>query len=54
MAPVPLLSPSRGHWCCQDSLTEPVELEVIVSEEVSQLLQGSAAVGLALGMGKAA
>lgn len=43
----PWLSPSRGHWCCQDSLTEPVKLKVIVSEKVAHLLRSSAAVGLA-------
>lgn len=48
VSPVPLLSPTRGHWCCQDSLTEPVELKIIVSEKVSHLLRSSAAVGSAL------
>lgn len=48
VSPVPLLSPTRGHWCCQDSLTEPVKLEIIVSEKVSHLFGSSAAVGSAL------
>lgn len=43
------LSPVRGRWCCQDSLTEPVELEVIVGEKASQVLGSRTAVGLALG-----
>lgn len=48
VSPVPLLSPTRGHWCCQDSLTEPVKLKIIVSEKVSHLFGSSAAVGSAL------
>lgn len=47
-SPVPLLSPTKGHWCCQDSLTEPVELKIIVSKKVSHLFGSSAAVGSAL------
>lgn len=47
VSPVPLLSPTKGHWCCQDSLTEPVKLKIIVSKKVSHLFGSSAAVGLA-------
>lgn len=47
-SPPLLLSPTRGHWCCQDSLTEPVKLKIVVGEEASHLLGSGAAVGSAL------
>lgn len=38
----------KGRWCNEGSLTEPVELEIVVSEERAPLLHSSTTVGLAL------